>query len=61
MLTNQIDQLGEAGAATGAQEGHLVTVQELIQVYRGDTLPRHSTGANKGIQGGGYLVTIQYK
>ena len=31
-LTVQIDKLGEVGASTGDQEGHLVTVQELIQV-----------------------------
>ena len=32
-LTVQIDKLGEVGASTGDQEGHLVTVQELIQVH----------------------------
>jgi len=34
-LTVQIDKLGEVGASTGDQEGHLVTVQELIQAVRG--------------------------
>lgn len=34
-LAHQIDELGEVGAATGKHEGHLVTVQELLQAVRG--------------------------
>ena len=34
-MKSQIDVLEEAGVATGDQEGHLVTVQDLLQAVRG--------------------------